>query len=200
MLRLWVLILNALSALEFRIADKLGEATAVLSHFFLFWILPIILLHIPPAAFAIIGIALALFYVFVLAGDMLLSVFGHEELEKRHGMIDITSVHEMREEIVGALIKYLGAVVSFATVYHGLFGIFRERAFVVPQGNSVPYFDFFYFSVVTITTVGYGDIQPVHWLARTIVITEILFGLGFVLLLFTMLISVYIDIQRKRRD
>ena len=42
MLRLWVLILNALSALEFRIADKLGEATAVLSHFFLFWILPII--------------------------------------------------------------------------------------------------------------------------------------------------------------
>ena len=143
---------------------------------------------------------MALFYVFVLAGDMLLSVFGHEELEKRHGMIDITSVHEMREEIVGALIKYLGAVVSFATVYHGLFGIFRERAFVVPQGNSVPYFDFFYFSVVTITTVGYGDIQPVHWLARTIVITEILFGLGFVLLLFTMLISVYIDIQRKRRD
>jgi hypothetical protein len=29
--------------------------------------------------------------------------------------------------------------------------------------------------------------------------TEIVFGLGFVLLLFTMLISVYIDIQQKKR-
>lgn len=114
-------------------------------------------------------------------------------------MIDITSIHEMRAEIVGALIKYMGAVVSFATVYNGLYGVLGEKAFVVPHGDPIPYFDFLYFSIVTITTVGFGDIQPVHWCARTVVIAEILFGLGFVLLLFTMLISVYIDIQGRRR-
>lgn len=84
MLRLWVRILNAVSALEFRIADRLGDEAAVFSHFFIFWGLPIILLCIPSVALSICGIALALFYVYILAGDMLLSVFGHEELEKQH--------------------------------------------------------------------------------------------------------------------
>jgi hypothetical protein len=47
--------------------------------------------------------------------------------------------------------------------------------------------------------VGYGDIQPAHWISKTIVVTEVLFGVGFVLLLITMLISVYIDIQKKKK-
>jgi voltage-gated potassium channel len=69
----------------------------------------------------------------------------------------------------------------------------------VPNPSPIPYFDLFYFSIVTIATVGYGDVQPSHWVSRTLAMTEIVFGLGFVLLLFTMLISVYIDIQQKKR-
>jgi hypothetical protein len=155
-LRALVAILNFLSALEFRIADKLGEATAIIFHFFLFWMFPIILLYLPSKICTAIGIFIALFYVFVLAGDVFFSVFGHEKLEKKRGMIDITSVHEMREEII-------------------------------------------YFSLVTITTVGYGDIQPGLWVSKIFVGSEILFGVGFALLLITMLISVYIDIQRKKK-
>lgn len=199
MLSSWVAILNFLSALEFRIADKVGEAVAIISHFSFFWILPIIFLYIPLKFFPVIGIIIALFYVYILAGDIFLSVFGHEKLEKKRGMIDITNVHEMRQEIIGALIKYFGGVVSFATVYNGLQQVFQGNAFNISHHSPFPYFDLFYYSLVTITTVGYGDIYPTMWVSKVFAILEIMFGLGFALLLFTMLISLYIDIQRKKK-
>ena len=199
MLRALVAILNFLSALEFRIADKLGEVTAIIFHFFLFWMFPIILLYLPSKICTAIGIFIALFYVFVLAGDVFFSVFGHEKLEKKRGMIDITSVHEMREEIISALVKYIGGIISFATIYNGLQHLFQGKAFIISHPTPIPYFDLLYFSVVTITTVGYGDIQPGLWVSKIFVGSEILFGVGFALLLITMLISVYIDIQRKKK-
>ena len=199
MLRALVAILNFLSALEFRIADKLGEATAIIFHFFLFWMFPIILLYLPLKILTATGIFIAMFYVFVLAGDVFFSVFGHEKLEKKRGMIDITSVHEMREEIISALVKYIGGIISFATIYNGLQQLFQGKAFIISHPTPIPYFDLLYFSLVTITTVGYGDIQPGLWVSKIFVGSEILFGVGFALLLITMLISVYIDIQRKKK-
>ncbi|MCJ7610649.1 MAG: potassium channel family protein, partial [Candidatus Aminicenantes bacterium] len=95
--------------------------------------------------------------------------------------------------------KYLGGVVSFATIFNGLQILSSGRAFIVPNPSPVPYFDLFYFSIVTIATIGYGDIQPALWVSRSVTILEIAFGLGFVLLLFTMLISVYIDIQKRKQ-
>ncbi|MFB0566118.1 MAG: ion channel [Candidatus Aminicenantaceae bacterium] len=199
MLRAWVAILNFFSALEFKIADKLGDVVAVISHFFLFWILPIIFLYLPLRFLAIVGILIALFYVYMLAGDIFLSVFGHEKLEKKRGMVDVTHVHEMRQEIIGALIKYLGGIISFATIFNGLQNIFQGNAFSISNPSPLPYFDLLYFSFVTITTLGYGDILPAIWVSKCFIIIELLFGLGFVLLLFTMLISLYIDIQRKKK-
>lgn len=199
MLIVWVGILNFLSALEYRIADRLGEITAITFHFFLFWILPIILIYLPQRFFTVIGIIVAFFYVYLLFGDIFLSVFGHEKLEKKRGMIDILSVHEMRAEIISALVKYLGGIISFATIYNGLQLIFQGKAFYISHPSPFPYFDLLYFSLVTITTVGYGDIQPALWVSKTFVITEVLFGIGFAFLLITMLISVYIDIQRKKK-
>ncbi len=199
MLRALVAILNFLSDLEARIADKLGEATAIIFHFFLFWMSPIILLYLPSKISTATGIFIALFYVFVLAGDVFFSVFGHEKLEKKRGMIDITSVHEMREEIINALVKFIGGIINYATIYNGLQQLFQGKAFIISHPSSIPYFDLLYFSLVTITTVGYGDIQPGLWVSKIFVGSEILFGVGFALLLITMLISVYLDIQRKKK-
>ncbi len=199
MIRALLAILNFLSALESRIADKLGEATAIIFHFFLFWMFPIILLYIPVKILTATGIFIALFYVFVLAGDVFFSVFGHEKLEKKRGMIDIISVHEMREEIINAMAKFIGGIISFATIYNGLQQLFHGKAFIISNPSPIPYFDLLYFSLVTITTVGYGDIQPGLWVSKMFVGSEILFGVGFALLLITMLISVYIDIQRTKK-
>ena len=82
MIRALLAIINFLSALEFRIADKLGEAAAIIFHFFVFWMFPIILLYLPSRIFIAIGIIIALFYVFVLAGDVFFYVFCHEKFEK----------------------------------------------------------------------------------------------------------------------
>lgn len=199
MLQFWVVILNFLSAQEFKIADKLGEGAAIGFHFFLFWIVPIIFLYLPLKVFAVFGIVIAMFYIFVLAGDIFLSVFGHEKLEKKRGMIDIINVREMREEIVGALIKFVGGIISFATIFNGLQQITQGRAFVISHPSSLPYFDLLYYSIVTITTVGYGDIQPSLWFSRAFAIIEILFGIGFVVLFLTMLISIYIDIHHRKK-
>ena len=113
-------------------------------------------------------------------------------------MIDITSVQEMREELISALVKYLGGIVSFATLYNGLQTILDGRAFVISNPSSVPYFDLLYCSVVTISTVGYGDVAPASLVSKAFVMGEILFGIGFALLLFAMLVSVYIDIMRRK--
>jgi len=198
-LKAWVNILNALSAFEFKIADRFGEFAAVLFHFLLFWGLPIALLFVPSKLFVALAILVALFYIFLLSGDIFLSVFGHEKLEKKRGMLDITSVQEIRAEILGALLKYAGAIVSFGTVYNGLQKLFDGRAFFISSPSPFPYFDLYYFSLVTITTVGYGDVVPALWVSKGFVMSEIVFGVGFALLLFTMLISLYIDIQKKKK-
>jgi len=198
-LRIWVSVLNKLSEFEFKIADKLNEIAAIIAHFFIFWIVPILLLYIPFKYIAFLSILIALFYIYVLFGDIFLSVFGHEKLEKKRGMIDITTVVEMRAEIMSALIKYMGGVISFATIFKGLQILLDGRAFVVQNPSAFSYFDMLYYSLITITTVGYGDITPAHWISKLFIMGEIMFGLGFVLLLFTMLISLYIDIQRKKK-
>ena len=198
-LRIWVSVLNKLSEFEFKIADKLNEIAAIFAHFFIFWIVPVLLLYIPFKYIAFLSILIALFYIYVLFGDIFLSVFGHENLEKKRGMIDITTVPEMRAEIMGALIKYMGGVISFATIFKSLQILLDGRAFVIQNPSAFSYFDMLYYSLVTITTVGYGDITPAHWISKLFIIGEIMFGLGFVLLLFTMLISLYIDIQRKKK-
>jgi hypothetical protein len=199
MLKAWVTILNFLSAAEYRIADLIGEVFALIFHFLFFWIMPIIFLFIPFKLFPVLSIFIALFYIYVLSGDIFLSVFGHEKMEKKRGMVDITNVHEMRAEIIGAITKYAGAIISFATIFNGLQKLFAGKAFIISNPSPFPYFDLFYFSIVTITTVGYGDIQAALWVSKAFVAIEILFGLGFAILLFTMLISLYIDIQRKKK-
>lgn len=199
MLKAWVTVLNFLSAVEFRIADLIGEVFALIFHFLFFWIMPIIFLFIPFKLFPVLSIFIALFYIYVLSGDIFLSVFGHEKMEKKRGMVDITNVHEMRSEIIGAIAKYAGGIISFATIFNGLQKLFNGNAFNISNPSPFPYFDLFYFSLVTITTVGYGDIQAALWVSKVFVVIEILFGLGFAILLFTMLISLYIDIQRKKK-
>ena len=42
------------------------------------------------------------------------------------------------------------------------------------------FFDSFYFSVITFTTLGYGDILPLNNIAKAVVISEVL--IGFVML------------------
>lgn len=79
------------------------------------------------------------------------------------------------------------SIFSFATDYTCLFQ-FNHTAFegVMDYSNSYIYnlYQFFYFSVITFSTVGYGDITPVSDIARFVVMLEIF--LSFFLIVFAL--------------
>jgi hypothetical protein len=197
--RIWLNLLNWISSFEAQLEERLGALVSVLAHFLLFWGIPIMLVSLRKPVAAVAGLILAALYVFILCGDVMFSAFGHPELDKKQGMLDIKSVREVRDEITGALVKYLGAIVSFASMYCSLETLSYGTSFVSAQGGELGYFDFLYFSLVTIATVGYGDIVPRTIPARIFCAGEIFFGFGFVILVFSMLITVYIDLQRQKR-
>ncbi len=62
---------------------------------------------------------------------------------------------------------YISAILICANLYFSITGIFKD---VITFGDSL------YFSVVTITTLGYGDFSPISTAGKTIVAFEVLLG------------------------
>lgn len=61
-----------------------------------------------------------------------------------------------------------------------------------PQdGSSMGGFNAFYFSLVTLCTVGYGDVTPVSKVARMLVVMETISGLFYMAVLVSRLVAVY---------
>jgi hypothetical protein len=65
-------------------------------------------------------------------------------------------------------------------------------AFNTNEGRqSIRGFNAFYFSFVTLSTVGYGDITPVSKVARMLAAMEAMTGLLYVAVLIARLVSLY---------
>jgi len=64
-------------------------------------------------------------------------------------------------------------------------------AFNAPQGSAFTGFNAFYFSFITLCTVGYGDISPVSKIARMLAVGEAIAGLFYMAVLISRLVSVY---------
>jgi voltage-gated potassium channel len=68
-------------------------------------------------------------------------------------------------------------------------------AFTLPSTLGAPPaldgFSAFYFSFITLCTVGYGDIAPVSRVARMLAVTEAITGLFYMAVLISRLVSVY---------
>jgi hypothetical protein len=67
----------------------------------------------------------------------------------------------------------------------------NPNAFTVPAGTQFDGFSAFYFSFVTLCTVGYGDITPVSGMARMLAIIEAIAGLFYMAVLISRLVSLY---------
>jgi hypothetical protein len=79
--------------------------------------------------------------------------------------------------IVGAIILYLLIAVIFATLY-AVIGLSSADAFkgIVFEDDSALASSLFYLSFVTLTSTGYGDIVPIHPLARSLCNIESIVG------------------------
>lgn len=77
--------------------------------------------------------------------------------------------------IQGAIAVYLLLGAGWAHAYH-LVGMLHPGSFTFPPGERMELTDWNYFSFITLTTVGYGDITPVRPVVRAFAVAEGLAG------------------------
>jgi hypothetical protein len=87
--------------------------------------------------------------------------------------------------IEGAVAVYLLLAMLWGMGYHLLVG-FVPDAFSVSSPSA---YALMYFSLVTLSTAGYGDIAPVHPLARSLAAAEALAGPLYLTILVARLVS-----------
>ena len=94
--------------------------------------------------------------------------------------------------IFGAISVYLLMGITWATAYMSIEGS-EISAFAINHGNgpgNLPAFsDFLYFSFITLTTVGYGDITPLTATARSLAYLEAVSGTLFMAVFIARLIG-----------
>ncbi len=89
----------------------------------------------------------------------------------------------MARPAAGFLLVYLTAAFLFALCYRGAWTL-DPAAFGHPDRAAMSLGDFFYFSVVTLTTVGYGDIAPKSTLAKALAGAEMIASVGLLVIAF----------------
>ena len=97
------------------------------------------------------------------------------------------------EHIFGAICAYILIAMAFGTLYF-ILEILQPGSFSgVHTGlkGERPWWQFFYFSFTTLSTVGYGDIVPTTMRARSFVIIEQLIAIFYVAILISRLTGMY---------
>jgi hypothetical protein len=101
------------------------------------------------------------------------------------------------ETIMGALCIYLLIGMIFATLDYGIQLVSGTYfAQTGPHGPS----DFVYFSYITMSTVGYGDLAPAPGLPRTTSALEALVGQIFLVVLVARLVAMYTPTFMRRAE
>lgn len=93
--------------------------------------------------------------------------------------------------LIRAVIAYFTLIVLFAIVYNALLPVVTgEEALIFSQSGRGPttFLHALYFSVVTQTTVGIGDIIPQGNLAKALVALQSLTGYGFIILFVSLIV------------
>jgi hypothetical protein len=103
----------------------------------------------------------------------------------------------------GAVAAYLLIAVSFSFAYD-LTEYVHPGSFTLPlegaQGMQTRAAWFLYFSVVTLTTVGFGDIAPVHPVARSLVMAEALVGQLYPAILLARIVTLQMETRRSQKS
>ena len=100
---------------------------------------------------------------------------------------------KIRSRLSSVFIAYISVIFFFSGIYMWIY-VNDPSSFSSPIESS---FDAVYFSVVTITTLGYGDIAPVTDLPRMVAIVQTLLGILFLAVMIGFVISIS-SVDRER--
>lgn len=93
------------------------------------------------------------------------------------------------ETVLGALCAYVLLGLLFAFLYLATFEL-REGPFFAQPGEHLQS-EFLYFSFVTLTTLGFGDLSPATGLPQALVVLEALLGQIFLVTLVARLVTLW---------
>lgn len=100
--------------------------------------------------------------------------------------------------ITGGVCIYLMLGITWAILYVYLYryvpGVFMG---LPPSDETVVLWDLIYFSFVTMSTLGYGDITPVGSMARTLAYMQAVTGQLYIAILIGAMVGSYVSNQRK---
>ncbi|WP_325684517.1 potassium channel family protein [Rhodopila sp.] len=99
-----------------------------------------------------------------------------------------------RHRIVGAVVLYLNIALLFTAFYRLIWELWPGSFTGMPADFGVKKAsgDLMYFSMATLTTVGYGDIAPVHPLARSLANLEGLLGQLYPAIILARVVGLYV--------
>ena len=108
-----------------------------------------------------------------------------------------------RDIIVGAAVVYLLMAIMWTFIF-AVVETLHPGSFNFPQGLDIAATNhFLYYSFVTLTTLGYGDITPVTSLARSLCILEAVLGQLYLVVQVAWLVGVHVSqsmLKRVGRD
>jgi hypothetical protein len=99
------------------------------------------------------------------------------------------------ETIKGGISVYFLIGFLWAYLYSILLLLDPQALFFAKE--SFEYANLMYFSFTTLTTLGYGDITPVNWMARNLTILESTFGQIYLTVLIARLVGLHIAGKQK---
>jgi voltage-gated potassium channel len=100
--------------------------------------------------------------------------------------------------IAGAISVYLLLGALWSVAYSALFAIDAQAFAGLSVADAAPRrLEFQYFSFVTLTTLGYGDLLPVSNTARALVMAETITGQFYIAILVAALVSAYVSSEHE---
>jgi phosphoglycerol transferase MdoB-like AlkP superfamily enzyme len=124
------------------------------------------------------------FFLFVIV-QMLIFIYSHEEVT--------------RDLIMGAAVVYLLMAIMWTFIF-GVVETLNPGSFNIPTGHDVAATNhFLYYSFVTLTTLGYGDITPVTKLARNLCTLEAVIGQLYLVVQVAWLVGVHVSQSMHKR-
>lgn len=108
------------------------------------------------------------------------------------------TVHRIQGAVAGYLLLSVGFAIAYNLVeilHPGSFQMGADRTQAEAHLNRT----FYYFSVVTLTTTGFGDITAVNPFSRTLVMMEALVGQLYPAILIARLVSLHVEARKEKK-